>query len=249
MLTQERYDLILKAVNEKITVNVAELTHLTGASESTIRRDLIALDEMKLLTKIHGGATALRENYAIVEEDVFTKIQKNKEEKDRIAQYAASLVNDNDFVMIDAGTTTDRLIEYLDRTSKATFVTNGITHGEKLVRKGLKTYVLGGMIRPVTEAIVGTEALENLRRYNFTKCFVGVNGITVENGYTTPNIEEAAVKREILKHSYMKVILADYTKFGITASINFGDIGEACIITDRRPEEKYMDATVIKEAK
>lgn len=249
MLTQERYDLILKTVNEKITVNIAELTKLTGASESTIRRDLIALDELKLLTKIHGGATAVRENYSVVEEDISIKTQKNTAEKDRIARYAATLINDNDFVMIDAGTTTDRLIEYIARASKATFVTNGIAHGEKLVRKGLKTYVLGGMIRPNTEAIVGTEALENLKRYHFTKCFMGVNGISAERGYTTPDIEEAAVKREILKHSYTKFILADYSKFGITASINFGNIGDACIITDRKPEGRYAEATVVKEAK
>ncbi len=249
MLTQERYDIILELVNRKKTVGMAELVEITGASESSVRRDLLALQDMGLLKRVHGGAMANRPEGLILEEDMETKILKNVSQKETIARYAATLIQEHDFVFIDAGTSTGKLIDFIDPKTKAVFVTNGIDHGKRLIKKGVKTYIIGGKIRPITEAIVGTEAVESLKKYNFTKCFVGTNGITVENGYTTPDFEEAALKREVLRRTHMRVILADASKFGRIQSVGFGAIDAACIITDRPPAQQFMDATVVKVAK
>lgn len=249
MLTQERYNLILALVNRKKTAAMGELVEITGASESSVRRDLLALQKMGMLKRVHGGAMAIQGEEAIAEEGMDAKVQKNILEKERIAQCAAALVQENDFIFVDAGTSTEKLIDCLDPQTKAIFVTNGIEHGKKLIKKGIKTYIIGGKIRPLTEAIVGTEAVDGLKKYNFTKCFIGTNGVTVENGYTTPDLEEAALKREAMRRSYMKIILADHTKFGKVQALSFGEIGSACIITDQIPDKKFMEATVIKEAK
>ena len=84
-------------------------------------------------------------------------------------------------------------------------------------------------------------------RYNFTKCFLGTNGISAEMGFTTPNIDEASVKRIAAQKSYVTYILADHSKFGKSAAVIFADIKNACIITDKLPDDRYKDITIIKE--
>ena len=103
MLTQERYQQILQMLARKRTVTVAELTRTLGASEATIRRDLNALHEMGRLNKVHGGATALSSPFATLEADVRTKASLNAEEKALIGRYAATLIEDDDFVYIEIG--------------------------------------------------------------------------------------------------------------------------------------------------
>ena len=246
MLTQERYHIILQQLHDKRTVTVAELTQALDTSESTIRRDLNTLHEMGKLIKVHGGATVLSDNFSAVEDDVRTKAAQNVEAKRKIARYAATLIHENDFVFIDAGTTTEKLVDYLEHTG-AVFVTNGIAHAKRMVQKGLKVYLIGGQLKLSTEAIVGTVAVQNLRQYNFTKCFLGSNGVSLESGFTTPDPEEALLKAEVVGRSYQVFLLADSSKFGRVTSVCFARLGQATIITDRLPDEAYREQTVVKE--
>ena len=158
MLTQERYQSILSIINEKNAVTVAELAQLLDTSESTIRRDLTALDELGKIKKVFGGATSITQSGGMFEDNVHSRENLMYEEKTEIARYCAGLINNTDFIYIDAGTTTSRLIDFIEN-DKATYVTNGITHARKLIQKGLNTYMLGGKIKPLTEAVVGAESL------------------------------------------------------------------------------------------
>lgn len=246
MLTQERYQRILSLLSRKRAVTVTELTQALGASEATVRRDLNTLHEMGRLNKVHGGATALSSNFLTHEEDMAVKSTRNVEAKALLGQYAATLIKDNDFVYIDAGTTTEYLVDSLGE-SRATFITNGFGHAQKLARKGLRAYILGGQFKPSTEAVVGSVASTNLRKYNFTKCFMGADGVSQEAGFTTPDAEEAMLKAEAIQRSYMVYILADHSKFGVVASVTFGDLSKACIITDTLEDESYRAFTVIQE--
>ena len=136
MLAEERQRVILRVLEEKRAATVAVLCQETGASEATIRRDLNELDRQGKLNKVHGGAVLPVSEFESQEPDVLTKSTLHTEQKDRIARYAAAQVNDQDFVFIDAGTTTLRMAEYLEG-SKATFVTTGIECARRLVEKGL----------------------------------------------------------------------------------------------------------------
>lgn len=246
MLTQDRYQAILQLLSEKGTVTVTELTKLLNTSESTVRRDLTALDEQGKLNKVFGGAISMHHNSI---EDVNTMVLKSKlnvKEKNAIAQYAAKMINDFDCVYIDAGTTTKILINYIEN-SKATFVTNGIVHAKELVQKGFKAYIIGGKLKFSTEALIGAEGLNSLKKYNFSKCFLGTNGIDVKAGYSTIDVEEALVKGEAISRSFMSFILADHTKFGQVFPVTFGELKQACIITDRLADNKYSTHTVVKE--
>lgn len=246
MLTQERYQLILSLLNRKRAVTVTELTQELGASEATVRRDLNTLHEMGRLNKVHGGATALSSNFLTLEEDISVKSTRNIEAKALLGQYAAHLIRDDDFVYIDAGSTTEYLVDALGE-SRATFVTNGFGHAQRLARKGLKAYILGGQLKASTEAVLGSVASTNLRKYNFTKCFMGASGVSQESGFTTTDAEEAMLKAEAIARSYMVYILADRSKFNVVASVTFADLKKACIITDELSDENYRSFTVIQD--
>lgn len=246
MLTQERYQSILSIINEKNAVTVSELAELLEISESTVRRDLTALDELGKLKKVFGGATSITKREGVYEDNVSMREKLMSEEKTEIARYSATLINNTDFVFIDAGTTTSRLIDFIDN-DKATYVTNGIVHARKLVQKGLNAYLVGGKVKEATEATVGTEAIANIGNFNFSKAFLGTNGIDITAGFTTPEIEEAMLKDAAVKNSYMTFVLADRTKFRRVFSVTFSQLKKCCIITDTLLDSSFSKETVIKE--
>ena len=246
MLTEKRHALILDAIEKKGAVSVTELVEKLGTSESTIRRDLAFLDRNKSLKKVHGGALKLETQMILTEPNVSDKKKLFSDEKDKIAMYAAQTIRSNDLVFIDAGTTTEKMICYLEEKS-ATFVTNGLNHARLLAKKGFKVYLAGGEVKLTTEALVGVTCVEMLKNYNFTKSFMGTNGISPEGGFTTHDIEEACVKRIAVQKSYVAYVLADHSKFDKTASVSFSELSKACIITDYLKNDSYRALTVVKE--
>lgn len=247
MLTEERYSVILEQVKQNKSVTLTELCELLGASESTVRRDLTALDERGLIKKVHGGAISADDrSLNLVEHDVESKSKLFTEEKIAIARYAASLVDDGDFVYIDAGTTTEKMIDFLP-DKNVTFVTNAFVHAKKLAQRGFKVYIPAGEIKVTTEAIVGAECVSSLQSYNFTKSFIGANGISLNAGITTPDRNEASVKSAAAENSRTVYILADHSKFGQIASVTFVQLGRVKIITDKLQDKKYHTKANIKE--
>lgn len=233
MLTEQRHEIILNLLSEKGSITVTELKELLNTSESTIRRDLNTLDEQGRLTKVFGGAVEKNNGISTTELSVSQKAVFNTEEKKKIAMYAARLVAPNDFVYIDAGTTTEYLIDYLEEKN-ATYITNAVTHARKLAIAGFKVILIGGELKGITEAVVGNQAILTIDRMNFNKGFFGTNGITEKSGFTTPDINEALVKETAFAHCHFKYILADSSKFGETSAVTFGNIKDATIITDKK---------------
>ena len=232
MLTEERFAKIVKIVNQEGTVTVLELAQAIGISESTIRRDLNQLDKLGRIRKVHGGATAAVLMSDGHERNMQEKYSRNIEEKRAIAAYAATLVHPNDFVFLDAGSTTEQMAEYLEENT-AFYVTNGITLAQKLAARGFKTMLLAGRVKASTDAVIGMEAVSSLARYHFTRGFFGTNGITVAEGFTTPDLEEAANKRAAMEHCRQCYVLADNSKFDTLSNVSFGELSKAKIITTR----------------
>ncbi len=239
MLAEERRNRILDIVLSKGSATVPEFMESLNASESTVRRDLNYLDSCGSLIKVHGGATATRGPVStIVSRDasMAEKTQLNSEAKRLIAQAAASLVTQNDMVYIDAGTTTAQLVEALEERG-AVYVTNSIPHAQRLLERGFKIHVIGGEVKPLTEAIVGEEAINSLRRYHFTLGFWGTNGANPESGFTTPEFGEAMVKQVSLEHTRSPYVLCDAGKFSQMSLLTFADFGDATVICDDAPDE------------
>lgn len=234
MLAEERCEEILRIINETGSVTVQKLIGHTGASEATLRRDLNLLAQKGLLVKVHGGAIALEMNSALRDSDVTVRSELNQEEKKQAAKYAASLIGPDDFVFLDAGTTTGYLIDYLKvPADQVVFVTNGIMHARKLAGKGYRVLLPGGELKGLTEALVGEEAIDNLKKYWFTKGFWGTNGIDPSAGFTTPDSREARMKQAAMKQCRKCYVLGDSSKVSAISLVTFGSFSSAEVILAR----------------
>lgn len=245
MLTQQRREEILRILNENGAVTVTELTAELDASESTIRRDLIAMDQKGLLNKVHGGATAADHQFLHYELAFDEKINEHVEEKRRIAAYAAGQIQDSDFVYLDAGTTTFLMIDFIT-AKNAEFMTNGLAHATELAKRGFTAYMVGGALKASTEAVVGLAAAQNLEKFNFSKAFMGANGIDLRRGYSTPDPDEAFLKSKAIEQAFVSYVVADSSKFGKVSTVTFSPLDSSAIITDALPEKIYGEHTVVK---
>ncbi len=231
MLTKQRQEMILELLEERGSITVAEVRDLLNISESTVRRDIIVLDREGKLTKVFGGAVKAEHKVTAHEYTVAQKEDINREEKRKIAKYAASLILPEDFVYLDAGTTTAYIIDFIEEAG-AVFFTNAVVHARRLAEKGIKVMLVGGELKASTEAVVGTQAMQSLRNYHFTKGFFGVNGVTKKDGCTTPDVGEAMVKQTALGQCRESYVLGDSNKFGITSSVTFAPFYGTTFVTD-----------------
>ncbi|MGI6737200.1 MAG: DeoR/GlpR family DNA-binding transcription regulator [Anaerovoracaceae bacterium] len=252
MLRQERLQWIRNQLRADRVAQIHELADRLDVSESTIRRDVTDLEHRGLVKKVFGGAVSTEApadtERGNLEPSVAARASVHVREKRLIAAYAASLINRDDFVYLDAGTTTGFMIDYLT-CRDAVYVTNGLRHALRLSARGFEVYLLSGRSRAVTEAVTGAAAVESMRRYDFTKAFLGTNGIHLEKGLTTPDIEEGLVKSEAVRHAYITYITADSSKFGLSTAARFADLADVCVLTEHCPDAKYRDVTIIKEVK
>ncbi len=247
MLTEKRQEDILKLVNEKQSMTVQELKEIFNASESTIRRDILSLHKQGKLQKVFGGAIALDTPLSTKELSVVQKETINRDAKIKIAQCAASLIEPEDFVFIDAGTTTDCMIDFISEKN-ATYVTNAVAHAKRLALLGFKVILIGGELKGSTEAVAGTEAVINIQKYHFSKGFFGVNGVSIRAGLTTPDISEALVKRTAINNTQpqKRFVLCDNMKFGQISAVTFSMFDGVEIITDMKPDEAFYRTAVIR---
>jgi DeoR family transcriptional regulator, fructose operon transcriptional repressor len=229
LLTTERHQFIITLLKNNGTIKLQELVDQLNASESTIRRDLVQLENMKLLKRVHGGASLLqRKGLELTVREKTTKFQL---EKQKIAEKAASFIQEGDCIYLDAGTTIFEMIPHL-KAKNVTVLTNGITHLPLLTESGIRTMVVGGQVKVATDAIIGSSAINFIQQYRFDKCFLGMNGIHQELGFTTPDPDEALLKKAALSLSNEAFVLADSTKLNEATFAKVADISEAIIITD-----------------
>ena len=217
MLTQDRRQKILDYILKNGSAAVVELSEKFDTSESTIRRDLVVLSNLGKLNKVHGGATVLSQEFLKNEDNVEQKFSKT-------------------YLMLD----------FL-KGSKASFVTNGIEHGKRLAQNGCKAFVVGGEIKAKTDAIIGLVAASNLQKYNFSKAFIGANGVTQKQGFTTPDTDEAMLKAVAVERSFVSYVLVDNTKFGKVSAVTFAPLDAACIVCDKCEDDNIKSKSVVKE--
>ncbi|HFR3264252.1 TPA: ZmpA/ZmpB/ZmpC family metallo-endopeptidase [Streptococcus suis] len=174
ILKSERKQIILERIHSQQFVRLEELIEVLNTSESTVRRDLDELENEGKLRRVHGGAEA--PGNLQLEESILEKSVKNVQEKREIAERAARQIVNGDVIFLDAGTTTGRLIDYLQQEN-LTVVTNSIHHAVRLVERKIKTIIIGGFVKQSTDASVGAVALEQIRQLNFDKAFLGMIGL------------------------------------------------------------------------
>lgn len=235
MLTFERQNAILSLLQKQKIAKLSELTAATGASESTIRRDLSELERRQKLKRIHGGASLPSRKSD--EPGMLEKKSAHTVEKQQIGRLAAAYVEDGDSIYIDAGTSTEAMISHI-QSENVTIVTNGLSIMEAAIEAGFRTYALGGYLKPGTHAFIGQAAAEAMKKYRFDKAFLGTNGIDISFGYSTPDPEEANIKRLAVEGSQQAFILADGSKLQQTSFVHFASLEDAALLTESNSNTK-----------
>lgn len=210
-------------------VRLDDLVSLLDTSESTVRRDLDELESERKLHRVHGGAElphSLQEEFTNQQKSI-----KNIQEKMQVARKAASLISNDDVIFVDAGTTNELLLGYLNQDN-LTVVTNSIHHAAKLVDKNIQTIIVGGHVKKSTDASIGAVAYEQIKQLNFDKAFLGINGID-EEFLTTPDMEEAVIKKTVIENARKSYIVTDSSKIGRVSFAKVDKIENATIITNQ----------------
>lgn len=240
MFEEERLKQIAEYVRKYSRASVQQLCEMLSVSESTVRRDLKELENRRLLKRTHGGAVYL-ESVAF-EPTYHEKEDKYQNEKQLIAQKAASLIEEGDTLIIDSGTTTYFLAEELAKFRKLTVVTNSIVLTQKLSEYGgVEVISTGGLLRKNTMAFVGPVAEDVLGLFRADKAFIGTNGLDPKLGLTTPNLMEASVKQKMIAMADKVIVLADPSKIGAVSFVKFGTLSDIDIFvtgTAIPPEQK-----------
>jgi DeoR family transcriptional regulator of aga operon len=220
----ERLGRILELLARDGTVAVSDLAVELAVSEATVRRDLQALGEQRLLERSHGGAVA----HGTAHELPVRYRTGRSDEKRRIAQAAAELVTDGMAIGLTGGTTTTEVARMLVARQELTVVTNALNIAVELaVRPNLKLIVAGGVARSASYELVGSLADATLRSVYVDIAFVGVDGVDAERGLTTQNEVEAATNRALMSRAASTIVVADASKLGRVALAQIAPIEAA----------------------
>ncbi|GAA0177883.1 DeoR/GlpR family DNA-binding transcription regulator [Clostridium sediminicola] len=211
MFLEERQQEIIKLLKKKGKVKVNELVKAFDVSESTIRRDLQEMESEGVINRTHGGA--MLKGKTQFEPSFQEKKDSKHNEKISIGKKAAMLIEDGDTIILDTGTTTLELAKNIS-ANNITVITNSIDISDELSNKrGIELFVTGGNLRLKTRAMVGSITESMLRNFRVDKAFVGTNGVSLENGISTPNFIEASTKRAMIEVSNKAIIVTDASKF------------------------------------
>ena len=235
MYAEERQQAIARSVNQAGRLSVAELADTYRVTTETIRRDLSSLERAGLVRRVHGGVVPA-DALTVLETGVSDRDRANAAEKDRIATQALALVPEGASVVLDAGTTTARLAGLLPLDQELEVLTHSVPIAGRLAgHPGMTLRLLPGRVRATTQAAVGPETVEALRRLRTDVAFLGTNGISVTHGLSTPDHDEAAVKHAIVTCARKVVLLADADKLGQEHLVRFAELGDIdVLVTDSR---------------
>jgi DeoR family fructose operon transcriptional repressor len=232
---EERQQAIADLVMSRGRASVAELAEAYAVTTETVRRDLAALDRAGLLRRVHGGAVPARALH-VVESGVSERESTRADYKDAIADAATEFLPlAGASVLFDAGTTTSRVAALLPPDRELVVVTNAVPIAARLAgMPSVSLQLLGGRVRGVTQAAVGEQVLRVLDTLRVDIAFIGTNGISMAHGLSTPDTEEAAVKRAMVRCANYVVVVADSSKFGREEFVSFAPIDSVdALVTDK----------------
>ena len=242
MSQEERLLLILESLTENQRITIEEICTKFDVSRDTARRDLVKLAEQQKIIRTRGGAILSSQHKKV--HNYENRLKFVSEEKRRIGKLAASLIQENDHIVLDASTTVQTMGEYIEKD--CTIITNSIHAASILADKKEPTiYLLGGKFHKEHRYLYGHSVLEKLDRYLADKAFIGIVGVS-ENGLTIADQEDGAVKRKMMQQAKQVIVLADNSKIGITEFYRFAELKEIDLfITDKEPDQTFME--VLKE--
>lgn len=232
MIPAVRQEKILELLSSNEIVSTDFIMKELDISFSTLRRDLTKLEFEKKIELLHGGGVRLSQIQ--VELNITTKIELNKEAKDKIAKKAATYVEDGDVIFLDPSSTTYLMIPHL-AGKEITVLTNGISHINQMLAMNITCIMIGGSIKKTTHSCIGPITESVMKSFNFNKCFLGANGFGIQSGITNHDINERTIKMIALENSTKSYFLLDHSKYGVVTMVKVADIEEYSVLTDKIP--------------
>ncbi|QOC25336.1 MULTISPECIES: DeoR/GlpR family DNA-binding transcription regulator [Microbacterium] len=249
MYATERQQLIEHLVSTDGRVAVVDLARRFGVTTETVRRDLDQLETAGIVRRVHGGAVA-RTRVSTVETSFVERTQRRSDAKRAIAERALEAIGaDGDgSIYIDAGTTTAAVAGLLAQRPVTGHPLEVVTHSMTVAHllagaPGLNLTAIGGRVRGLTAAAVGAQTVDAISRLRPDLAFIGTNGLSATFGLSTPDPDEAAVKRAIIASARRIVVLADAEKFDGELLVSFGRLADLDIlVTDAPPPADLVAA-------
>lgn len=243
MIARKRLEIIMNILKQENIVSVKDLSATLGVTEKTIRLDLDRLEKANLLRRIHGGAMHLEQPAATAPANTMFR-NRCLHEKDLIAVKAKSLLQENDVILLDDGSTTLALAKLLG-DFHITVLTNDIhIINELLYKPKVNLYVIGGSLKRDGESYVinGEDAIQFIKKYRVNKCFLGLSTIDIENGIMIFYYGDRSTKRAFMAASDQVICMADSSKFNRTAFTRIASVDEIhTIITDYKADPNELE--------
>lgn len=245
--TVERRSYILEVLEKNGQVDVRSLSKKFKVSEVTIRKDLNYFEKKNILMRSRGGAF----KQTIVGDDmsVFERRKQNIHLKKKIGMAAVNMIGNGETVLFDSGTTIMELVKCISKRSEITAITNAIDIAYRLADyPKIKVIVPGGILRRNSLSLVGEQAANTLKDFYCDKCFIGADGIDIDKGLLTTNIEEAQLMRINIKNAEKVIALVDSSKFQSKGVMTVAGLNEIdMIVTDRGlPDELRKQLNILK---
>lgn len=229
MTIDERKQKILELINQNGKVKVNELASMFDISEVTIRIDLADLESKGLLSRVHGGAVSSYKSYFTMNFE--QRMGVNNDKKTRIARKVADMIEDNDTVMFNAGTTTLMVLRLIPVRYSLSIVTNSIAIAlEAASNPNFNVILLSGSVNSKYQFTYGDDVNNQLDRYHADKLILSVDGINFNGVISTYYDKEAELDRRMLSKTNKTIIAADNTKIGRTAFAEIAQLSEDDII-------------------
>ena len=212
MIVDDRRKKILELINKNGSVRVTELSCLFNISEVTIRTDLADMENKGLLTRVHGGAISSYKPYYSM--NINQRMSTNQAQKEIIAKKIADMIEDNDTIMLNSGSTTLLVFRSIPENLNLNIVTNSISIAlEGATKPNFNIILLGGLINAKYQFTFGDDAIRQLKSYHADKLILSVDGIDSENGFSSYFDKEVEIDRIMLEQSNINIVAADHSKF------------------------------------
>lgn len=245
MLPQERYQELIKYLQQHDIIKVEKMLDLFDISIETARRDLNHLENEGIIKKIYGGATLIRKEDS--EPATSERMSRNIAEKTAIGKKCAEFINDGDSILLEVGTTVLQAAKALKSKKNLSIITNSIHVINELMDTDFDIYIIGGKMRHGEGSISGAVSLFELENFHIQKAILSAGGITPEHGISDYNIEEVLVRKKVIEQAREVILVADSSKFGRDVLAHITPLSSIdTIITDNKiyPEllEKFREA-------
>ena len=233
--SENRREEIIELIQSNGRVKVSELSEKYNISEVSIRKDLEALEAQGHLSRIHGGAVGMNKLYLNM--DLTERYKTNATSKRDVAELAAKFVEDNDTIMMNAGTTLTYVLRALRGKKNISIVTNSVQNAtEAALYPAFNVILLGGELDSKYQFTYGQDAIHQLENYHATKCMLSVDGITAESGLTLYYSNEAELARKMIERSDMAIVVADSSKIGKNVFARITDVSKTDILVTNKSD-------------